>query len=165
MKTWAGRPTELAYLFNPAFCGWLLREAVEGYTSVKPAGLPLPIAFLILPVVLHRPTRGLVPGAVTTKLHVWLQEHPEVRVNFAERTKELAPFTREALLFLGVRGQLEVSDDGAVTVAGKLGRGKAGLLEHSEEMKESLSKAKFVGRWFASAGSPATVFQIWGVCP
>jgi hypothetical protein len=165
VKTWAGRPTELAYLFNPAYCGWLLREAVEGYTSVKPAGLPLPLAFLALPVVLHRPTRELVPGAVTTKLHAWLQEHPQVRVNFAERTRELAPFTREALLFLSASRQLRVNDDGAITVAGKLGPGKAGLLELSGEMRESVSKARFVGRWFASAGAPATVFQMWGVCP
>ncbi len=106
MKTWAGRPTELAYNFNPAFCGWLLREAVEGYASVRAVGMPLPLTFLILPVVLHRPTRELVPGAVSTKLHVWLQEHSEVRINFAERTKELAPFTREALLFLGAEGSL-----------------------------------------------------------
>jgi hypothetical protein len=79
VKSWAGRPTELAYLFNPAFCGWVLREAVEGYTLVRPGGMTLPLAFLILPVVLHRPTRQLMPRAVTTKLHVWLQEHPEVR--------------------------------------------------------------------------------------
>src|SRR5205085_2738328 len=125
---------------------------------VKPAGMPLPLAFLILPVILHEATRARVPTAVTTKLHVWLQEHPEVRVNFAERTMELAPFTREALLFLVARGHLQVAEDGAITVTGKLGRGKAGLLEHSDEMKESLSKAKFVGRWFASAGEPATVF-------
>ena len=165
MKKWASRPTELAYLFNPAYCGWILREAIEAYASVKPDGMPLPIAFLILPVVLHRPTRDLVPRAVTTTLHGWLQEHAELRINFADRTKELAPFTREAVLFLGVRGQLHVGGEGTVTVTGKLGRGKAALLDNSEEMKDSLTKAKFVGRWFASAGEPATVFQMWGVCP
>jgi Family of unknown function (DUF6521) len=165
MKTWAERPTELAYLLNPAFCGWLLREAVQGYTSVKPAGMPLPLAFLILPVVLHQATQSQVPAAVTTKLHVWLQGHPEVRINFADRTKELTPFTREGLLFLVSRGQIQVDDDGAVTVVGRLGPDKTGLLDNSEEMKESLSRAKFVGRWFATAGEPATVFQNWGVCP
>jgi hypothetical protein len=72
-----------------AFCDWLLREAVQGYASMRAAGMPLPLAFLILPVVLHRPTRELAPGALTTKLHVWLQEHPEVRIKFAGRTKEL----------------------------------------------------------------------------
>src|SRR5262245_49158841 len=118
MKPWASRPTELAYLFNPAFCGWVLREAVEGYVSVKPAGMPLALSFLILPLVFHRSTRELIPAAVTTRFHVWLQEHPEVRVNFAERTRELAPFTREALLFLASWAQLHVADDGAITVAG-----------------------------------------------
>lgn len=132
---------------------------------MKPDGMPLPMAYLVLPVVLHRPTRDLVPRAVTTTLHGWLQEHPELRINFADRTKELAPFTREAVLFLGVRGQLHVGGEGTVTVTGKLGRGKAALLDNSEEMKSSLTKAKFVGRWFASAGEPATVFQMWGVCP
>ena len=52
-----------------------------------------------------------------------------------------------------------------MTVTGKLGRGKAALLDNSEEMKDSQTKAKFVGRWFASAGELATVFQMWGVCP
>ncbi len=165
MKSWAGRPTELAYLFNPAFCGWVLREAVEGYTLVRPGGMALPLAFLILPVVLHRPTRQLMPRAVTTKLHVWLQEHPEVKVAFAGRVGELAPFTREAILFLGAGGQLQVADDGTVTVAGKLGERKAALTESSRDIKESVTKAKFVGRWFATAGEPATVFQNWGVCP
>jgi hypothetical protein len=165
VKTWSTRPTELAYLFNPAYCGWVLREAIEGYSSVKPDGMPLPMAYLVLPVVLHRATRDLLPRGVATTLHGWLQVHPELRINFADRTKELAQFTREAVLFLGVRGQLRVGEGGAVTVAGKLGGGKAALLENSEEIVESLSKAKFVGRWFASAGEPTTVFQMWGVCP
>ena len=165
MKTWAERPTELAYLFNPAFCGWALREAFEGYASVRPAGMPLPLAFLILPIVLHRETRERVPRAVTTTLHVWLQEHPEARVTFAERARELATFTREALIFLGSLGQLRVADDGAVLAHGKLGRGKAPLLRESQELGEILAAAKFAGRWFAHAGEPATVFQMWGVCP
>lgn len=165
MKSWAERPTELAYLFNPAYCGWVLREAVEGYSSVKPPGMPLPLAFLILPVVLHRPTRELVPRAVTTTLHVWLQDRPEVRIDFAERARGLSPFAREALLYLGASGHLLIADDGNISAGKKLGRGKGPLLEQSAEMGECLSKAKFVGRWFASAGEPATVFQMWGVSP
>lgn len=51
------------------------------------------------------------------------------------------------------------------TASGKFGRGKAALTDNSAEIRESLTKAKFVGRWFASAGETATVFQMWGVCP
>jgi hypothetical protein len=165
MKPWAERPTELGYLFNPGYCGWLLREAVEGYASEAPGGMPLPLAFLALPVVLHKPTRDLLPRSVASTLLVWLQESPEVRVGVAERTRELAPFAREALLFLGSRGHLAVTDDGRLTVGGKLGKGKAALLARSGDLKDALQKARFVGRWFAAAGTPAAVFQAWGVCP
>lgn len=165
MKSWSDRPTELAYLFNPAYCGWLLREATDGYASEVTGGMPLPLAFLALPLVLHKPTRDLLPRSVASVLLVWLQEHPEVRVGVAERTRELAPFTREALLFLGARGHLVVSDEGCLTTGGKLGRGKTALVARSGDLKDALQKAKFVGRWFAAAGTAAAVFQALGVCP
>ncbi len=165
MKPWSERPTELAYLFNPAYCGWLLREAFEGYAAEKPGGMPLPVAYLVLPVVLHKPTRDLLPRAVATTLQSWLQQHPEARVNAAGRTAELAAFTREALVFLGTRGHLVVADDGGVTTAGKFKPVKGPLVERSVDLKEAIQKAKFVGRWFALAGTPASVFQAWEVCP
>ena len=165
MRPWAERPTELAYLFNPGYCGWLLREVVEGYAAEAPGGMPLPRAFLALTVVLHKPTRDLLPRSVASTLLVWLQENPEVRVGVAERTRELTPFAREALLFLGSRGHLTVADDGRLTSAGKIGRGKSALVAGSGDLKDALQKAKFVGRWFAVAGTPAAVFQAWGVCP
>lgn len=165
MKPWADRPTELAYLYNPGYCGWLLREAVDGYVAEKPAGMPLAVAFLILPVVLHKPTRDLLPRDTRTVLQSWLQRHPEARVNVAERTRELAPFTREALLFLATRGHLAFADDGSLTTAGKLKQGKGALMERSGDLKEAIQRAKFIGRWFALAGTAASVFQAWGVCP
>lgn len=165
MKPWHERPTELSHLYNPGYCGWLLREAVEGYALEKPGGMPLVVAFLVLPVVLHKPTRDLLPRGVATVLQSWLQQHPEVRVHVADRTRELMPFTKEALLFLAARGRMVFADDGSLTVAGKLKQGKAALVERSGDLKESLQKAKFVGRWFALAGTAASLFQAWGVCP
>ena len=85
-------------------------------------------------------------------------------MNAAGRTAELATFTRESLLFLGTRGHLTVADDGGLTTAGKLKAGKSGLIDQSTDLKASLQKAKFVGRWFALAGTAASVFQAWGVC-
>lgn len=165
MTPWAERPSEVANLLNPAFCGLLLREAVSGYESATPAGMPFPLAFLVLPVVLHEATRGLLPGTTRTSLHAWLQENPQARVNFAERARELNPWTREALLYLAARGAVRFAEGGVVRAAGKLSRGRTALEEGSAEVKLCLQKAKLVGKWFALAGDTATVFQMWGVRP
>ena len=75
MKRWSERPPEVAHLFNPAFCALLLREAVRGFAEVSPSGMPHPLVFLLLPIVLHKATRESLPGSITTKMHPWLQEH------------------------------------------------------------------------------------------
>ncbi len=165
MKEWSERPTEVAYNFNPAFCGWLVREAAEGYCSINPAGLPFPLIFLILPVVLHRPTRESLPRSTVTALHPWLREHPEARVGLADRATQLATIAREAVLLLSTNSLIRLTDEGALVPSGKLSRGKAPILAASEEVKVCVSKAKMVGVWFAEAGDIVTVFQMWGVRP
>lgn len=165
MKAWSERPAEVGNNFNPAFCGWLLREAVEGYAAVTATGLPFPMAFLVLPVVLHRPTRELLPRSAVTGLHPWLREHPEARIGLAERASHLGSITRESLLFLAAHGLVTLTDDATLVVSGNLGRGKAPILRGSEQVKECVAKARMVGGWFAGGGDAATVFQMWGVRP
>lgn len=165
MKEWLERPTEIGNNFNPAFCGWLLHEAVQGYCSATNSGMPFSLIFLILPVVLHRPTRNMLPRSTATALHPWLRAHPEAKIGLAERVSQLATITREATLFLSVRGLLAVTDDAALTVAGKLGRGKASIMDASEELRICVGRSKMVGAWFAAAGDAATIFQMWGVRP
>ncbi len=165
MMSWAERPSEIANNFNPAFCGWLLREATEGYCSATPAGLPFPLIFLILPVVLHRPTRDTLPRSAVTALHPWLREHPEARVGLADRAQQMASVAREAILFLSAHGLITITDGGALVPAGNMARGKAPLLAASAAVKACVGKARMVGTWFAEAGDAVTVYQMWGVCP
>jgi hypothetical protein len=165
MKNWSERPTEIGNNFNPAFCGWLLREAIEGYCSVTSTGLPFPLVFLVLPVLLHRPTRELLPRGTVTALHPWLREHPQARVGLADRAGQLSTIAREAVLFLSTHGLIAITDEAALILAGSMARGKAPLLAASANVKACVGKAKMVGAWFAEAGDAVTVYQMWGVRP
>ncbi|MBX9579947.1 MAG: hypothetical protein K2X87_06525 [Gemmataceae bacterium] len=165
MNDWARRSPEVAYSLNPAYCGWLVREAAEGYAGVRPAGLPYPLALLVLPVVLHGPTRAALPRSTATALQPWLKDRPEALLGFAGRAEQLAPVTREAIVFAGARGLLAFTDDGRLVAAGKLARGKAAVLALSESLKATVQKAGLVGKWFAEAGEPADVYQMWNVRP
>jgi hypothetical protein len=119
------------------------------------------MAFVVLPVVLHKATREMLPSIITTKMHVWAQRHHEVRIGFASRMQNMVPVTKEAVLFGVQHEALRFNEEGALVVgAGPLA--DYGIEPESEAAK-CLKKAAFVGRWFADAGTTATFLAAWGV--
>ncbi len=165
MKTWFSRPKEEAYLFNPAFCCTTLSVAMQNYATVRNEGVPFSLVFMFLPIVLHKPTRESLPPNTRTSMAAWLQENPEARVLFYERLVSLKPHTREAIQF-GMLLDLIIPKNG-------------GLLETtlsntdvtrttrtlSDEARECVMRARFVGKWFAEAGETHTAMAFWGVRP
>lgn len=165
MTPWMNRPAEERALLNPGFCGCLLWQAAAGYSSAANSPLPFDVAFLVLPTVLHRETRELLPKAVTTSLAVWLQDNPLNRSRIADRARTLVPFTKDAMMFGGAHGLLDLKD-GAVAANSDWKKIIAGeLKDSSDEVRICAKRAEFVGKWFAKAGSPDTVMAILGVRP
>ncbi len=159
-------PEERA-LLNPGFCSCLLWHAVVGYTNVTGVSMPFEVAFVILALVLHRQTRQLLPRTVATSLVVWLDANPLLRVRIAHRAQALSPFTKDALMFGGIYGLFRFDTKEGTMVAhnGFRGRMAAHARGSSEEVQACLSKAAFVGKWLARAGSTATVLALMGVKP
>jgi uncharacterized Zn finger protein (UPF0148 family) len=62
MKQWTHRPREEANLLNPAFCCTALASSIVSYMSVDVEGMPYPLAFMILPIVLHKSVFKNLPG-------------------------------------------------------------------------------------------------------
>ncbi|MGH8614688.1 MAG: ABC-three component system protein [Gammaproteobacteria bacterium] len=165
MKAWQERTAEEAHLLNPAFSGLLITRAVDEYTRSAAQPLPYALAFLVLPVVLHKRTREALPGSVSTSLAVWLQAKPETRVGFAARTRALLPFTREAIAFLLARGVLIVAEAGGLGRGPTDVRGIARVARMSDEVASCITSAQLVGRWFARSGSPHSIIALWGLRP
>jgi hypothetical protein len=84
---------------QPGFLRALIRGGVLGFMEVSPGGMPYPLVFLLLPIVLHKATRESLPGTVATKMHPWIQQHQGARVGFSERCAAVAAYTRESILF------------------------------------------------------------------
>jgi len=119
------------------------------------------MAFVVLPVVLHKMTRELLPRSVTTRLHVWLQGHKHVRIGFAERMQNMVQITKEALMFAMQHEALVLDEMGALVVGErKLGRYP---VDKESEAAQCVKKAEFVGRWFAGIDNTITFLAIWGV--
>lgn len=162
MNPFENRPTEVANLLNPAFCGEILLRAIAQYRTTSGQAFPYALAFLVLPIVLHKRTRESIPLRTRQQLHAWLQEHQEVRVGFAERAKEMVPFTSETVMFLLQLNQLAVSDRGELLIRRRSG---ARRVQTTAEIEDCYKKALLVGRWFARSGAVENVFAMWGVKP
>jgi hypothetical protein len=166
MQPWSNRVVEEANLFNPAFCATLLAKTADEFSKKANRPLPFALAFLVLPIVLHRGTRLALPGSTITSLLPWIQDNREQLVDFAVRVQRLRGITQEALLFgvqheilaLTVGGDLEVGAKRQATTSRRTGL-------FTDEARDCVDRAGFVGRWFAGAGTTATIYASWGITP
>jgi hypothetical protein len=165
MNAWRERSAEEARLLNPAFLSLLLWSAASGYREAAGEDLPFELAFLIAPVILHKPTREALPRSPRTSLAAWIEEHSVARVGLAERAASLSPFVREALLFGAVQGLLRIGSGGRIAATPRPRPMARYLSRSSEEVLVCVKRAEFVARWFSLAGSVTTVMALWGVKP
>ena len=165
MISWVERTQEERSLLNPGFCANLLWHAARGYANEDDAVMSFEELFLVFPFVLHRGTRDALPRSTRTSLAVWLQENPLVRGRVANRAQVLVPFTKEALMFAGMHGLIRFESGKVYAEPAQGTTINRVLRQSSDEVKLCAKRAEFVGKWFAQAGSPATVLALLGVRP
>lgn len=162
MKTFTDRPREVRALFNPAFCGLVIARGIEGFSSVSGRPMPFSLSLLILPLCLHQRTREVFKAATRSYFTKILEDHPEIRVDFAERTMGLFPYTMEAFAYLATCGAIEIDEAGSIAlVQGRVRRTVSG----TEDSKDCQNVARSVGRKFAQLGDRVTVYTSLGIRP
>ena len=165
MKRWDLRTVEEANLLNPAFCCVALTSSVIEYATIDRLGMPYPLSFLVLPIVLHKATRERLTRSVATSFPVWIQENSQLRIGFYERVVALKPITRETIMFGLLHDWLVLETGGLVRATKSDSDANRFVRTLTDEAKECIRRARFVGKWFASAGSPQTVMALWGIRP
>ncbi len=169
MSPWKGRPQEEVALLNPAFASTGLWSAARGYLKTdvpgRPDALPFALAFLVLPLVLHRLTRESLPTSIRTSVAVWASQNPLLRARLSERVHALVPFTRAALLFGGTHGFVSLPGSNVVPNEAWKGKVTKVLKDCTDEVRLCIHRAEFVGRWLATAGDPGTALSLFGVQP
>ncbi|OEC87661.1 MULTISPECIES: three component ABC system middle component [Methanobacterium] len=164
MKPWNQRPPEEAYLFNPAFCCNILTSSIVGYMEFNNnKGMPFPLSFIILPIILHRPTRNSLPD-LRTSLAPWILKHQESRILFPERTISLKPITKEALLF-GFSHKWIQLDENSNLKSNEKSKVNESMRKLKGDAYNCIKTSRFLGRWFAKAGPAQNIMTMWGVRP
>lgn len=163
MIKWNKRTPEIANLLNPAFCAVILYATVSEYQKKTKDGLPFPLLYLILPIILHQNTRSRVNSK--TNMVVWLQRNPDTLVGFPERARSLVEFTNEAIEFLLLQ-QIVIIDGGKLSIAKTMSKVKTDRYAATDsEIADCIQKATYIGRWFSNMRSEENIYVAWGVRP
>lgn len=164
MKTnWNDRPVILANILNPAFCGEVLRIASESYYNETGKHLPFALYFIILPLILHKPTRDALPKTTSTKFYEWLKNNPILRINIQNRIKNMVPFTREAIQFLIYYEVISITTDGNFIF--NKSKKKSVQYVSDSEIKDIYDKTKMMGKWISKMGNEKTIYATLGIRP
>lgn len=167
MSDWIQRFTsqEESALFNPAFVAAVIRKAAESFQAEAGQGMPISLAFLVVPATMSKQIRDSFPRVKTTSLLVWIESHERERLILQRNAPALASATRRALI-LG--SQMSLFELRGAMVHAQPARGirsLSSLSRGSSEVQEVLKAAERMGKSFARSGDARSIFSIWGVVP
>ena len=165
LKQWDERPQDVSHLLNPSFVGLLLYRAAVGFKRETQHGVPIELLVLVPSFVIHPATRQRLPKTIVTTLPTWLQDERDVIVRFGERTRNLMPYSREAMLWLLAHKLLLVDDEGRMDIGEGRVRGVTNYQKIGDEIEGMYKRAEFVGRWLAHSGTPTTIYALLGIRP
>lgn len=165
LRDWENRSVISANLLNPAFCGEVIRRTVWGYNSNNEnERIPFSLLCLILPIVLHKDTREKMPLRSSTYFHSWVEANEYLFIDFANRAKQLQPYSKESIMFLLNHNSIRITDGGTIEIVEpyrkKTPRGFA-----IDEVKNILIKAEFLGKWFRLTGNSQIIYMFLKIKP
>lgn len=164
MKTaWEERNTIVANLFNPAFCGEVIRVVIDKYNKHTNKMFPFAFSFIILPILLHKKTREKMPKTVRTYIFVWVEENDNLFFDFSTRVKSMVKYTKEALSFLLAYKKIAITNQGEINAINE--RGKTIDKEDYEEYNEIMKKAEMLGKWLASTSDVKSIYSFFRIIP
>lgn len=164
MKTsWIERNTIVANLFNPAFCGEIIRIVANSYNKHTNSKFPFAFTFIVLPLLLHNETRNRMPRTVRTYFFVWVEENDNLFFDFSKRTKSMVKYTKEALSFLIAYNKIEITEQGEISTSDEKNKkiNKDEYLEYNEILK----KAEMLGKWLATTSDVKSIYSFFRITP
>ncbi len=159
------QPPEITNLFNAAFTTRILRTTIKSYEEESERGMPYPLTFLVLPILLYKPVRDLLPRTSATKMHVWMREHQEAKIQFPSKIRSLVPITKRSLIFGMHSETIKLGDNADFVTTKKPYRKRKELVLDTVEVKHIEGRAQFLGKWFARAGSVSSIYMMWSIRP
>jgi len=160
LPNWKNRPITVAHLLNPAFCGELIRRCAHEYSKKGDTSLPFQLAFILLPLVLHKNIRESLPKKSNKNFVSWIEENQSLKMQLPHLIRVTVPYTKEAIMFLLMYQVIKINDLGNIEVIANSPK-----ITSRGEVAECYKKAELVGKWLVNSGSSQSIFINLGIKP
>ncbi|MDX6464518.1 MAG: hypothetical protein QOE55_8215 [Acidobacteriaceae bacterium] len=155
--------TELEIVQNPALGGYALWQFGLGFQSEDGHPSPLPLAFLVLPLVLHRPTLELVLSTrKASGLALFAAKLGEERENLLALHERALTLRRLSLqsIAVGVGSRLLTVDYVAATLRANAAVPEMSKPKLPERIRGFSGAADKIGYWFSRLSLPQVVSML-----
>lgn len=152
-------------LYNPAYIGAILYQAIRQYQLKNEAGLHCSLAYLIAPLAVSPRYSSNLPSAITSPIAGWVADHEGELIGFSESVGAYIDIVNSAITFLLGHGAIALGEDGRFCIANDHMAQLPSLVKHNSVFKKSFQSAGFLGRWFSAASSVESIYAYFGVKP
>ncbi|ATG77171.1 three component ABC system middle component [Pseudoalteromonas sp. 1_2015MBL_MicDiv] len=152
---------EISELLNPAFCALLYSSIVDGYNSKALKKIPLYLPYILIPIILHKESRLVLPKTAASKFHLWLQNEPQIVVGLTERVNSLEPYISKSSLLLRGQGIIDLDEDFRVSLIDNKKINK--MIKNAEYISEYTFAAKKLGAICGRFNCESTMLALLGI--
>lgn len=160
---WTERNKIVANLFNPAFCGEIIRTVAKEYNKNSTSLFPFEFTFLILPIILHSETRHRMPRTTRSYFFVWVEENDDLFFDFPKRTRGMVKYTKESISFLLLHKKISLDNNGRILTSSD----KTRLIKNDDylEYNEILKKSEMLGKWLSATTDVRSIYSFLRITP
>jgi hypothetical protein len=162
LPKWELRSPVPAAMFNPALVAVTIATAANQFEETSGFPMPWPLAHLVTPLVLHKPTREALPRTKATSLTKWSSDNTVLIAGFPARAKQMAPYVREGLRFGLREGTIELVGGDALR---SLAEPQITPRKTAGDLPVIYRASGMIGRVFGRAGSAASIYAALQVQP
>lgn len=152
-------------LYNSAYIGAILYQAIREHQNQNKTGLHCTLVYLIIPLALSPRYSLKLPKGITTPIASWVTENEFELISFAESATAYIDIVNSAIAFLLDHGAVILNENGRYIIPNDKMAKMPTIVKNNLRFKQSFLSAGFLGRWFAIASSVESIYTLLGVKP
>jgi len=152
-------------LFNPAYVGIILYQAIREYQEKKQTGFHCALPYIVAPLSISPVYLRILPKSIATPIAGWVAENEGEMIGFEKIVLAYAAIVNSATAFLLENQAISLNEDGLYFLTDTSFPKKPSYIIKNDIFKNSFLASGLLGRWLSEAANVESVYAQLGIRP